>query len=111
MPRWLVWTVRVLATVEAADAVWFMADAGWAESEPILVALAIGGLIGLPLVWLAASVLKPDWLWLGVGAILVGTAPAMLYPLSFVLFVAGAVVIGLGSGNAGRARREAAITA
>ena len=108
MPKWLVWTIRVLATVEAVDALAFMNGAGWAESEPILVALAVGGFIGLPLVWLAGPVLKPDWLWLGIGAILVAIAPAALYPLSLLLLIGGAVVIGLGSGDAIRARRAAA---
>lgn len=101
--KWLVWPIRVLATIEAVDALWFMSDAGWSESEPILVALAVGGLIGLPLVWLAGSMLKPEWLWLGVGALLVAVAPAMIYPLSFLLFMASIVVIALGVSSRSRA--------
>lgn len=108
MPQWLAWAIRALATIESVDAFLFMANAGWAESEPILVALAIGGFIGLPLVWLAGWVLKPDWLWLGIGAILVAIAPAAIYPLSLLLIVAGAAVLGLGSSNAARARKAAA---
>jgi hypothetical protein len=97
MPRWLAWTIRVIATIEAVDALLYMADAGWAEAHPVLVALTVGGLVGLAPVWLAGPVLKPEWLWLAVGALLVAAAPAVLYPLSGLLVVGAvaAVVFGV----------------
>jgi len=108
VPKWIPWALRVLAAVKVADTVWFMSDAGWAESQAILVALAVAGFMGLAVVWLAGMVLKPGGTWLFVGALLLAVAPAMFYPLNFVILVLGTVALALASARASRPRVEAA---
>jgi len=107
MPTWLVWAIRVIATIEVIDSLVFISQDGWFDSSPILLALTAGGFVGLALVWLAGPVLKPGWLPLGIGALLVAAAPAMLYPLSLMLAISGGVAIALGASKAARSRDSA----
>ena len=103
------WPVRVLAVIEAIDALVFMSDQGWAGAEPILVALAVIGLVGAPLTWLSRRFPAREWLTLGAGAFMVAVAPAIIYPLSGLLFIAALVMFVAGPVADVRARRAAAI--
>ena len=44
--RSLVWTIRIVATIDAADAVMYLADAGWFAANQIVTALVAGGIVG-----------------------------------------------------------------
>lgn len=100
---WLRWSITVLATIEAIDAIVFVSQSGGTGANPWLLALTAAGVVGVALVWLADVVPGPEWLWLGVGALLVAAAPAILYPLSALLFVAGVAVLVMGSAHRHRA--------
>lgn len=101
--RALVWTIRALAIFEAADALGYLAGAGWFTANRILTALVAGAIVGAALTWVRRPLAV-----VGLGGLLVGIAPSVFYPLSALLVVSSFGVIlmarvGVGSDAAKRA--------
>jgi len=88
--RSLTWTIRIVASIEALDAVMYLADAGWFAANQILTALVAGGIVGAALTWVRRPLAV-----VGVGGLLVAIAPSSLYPLSALLVVASLGIVAM----------------
>ncbi len=88
--RVLVWFIRVLAIVEVADSLVYLGQGGGFSAPTLLIALVVAGVVGLGLTWLP----RPLAL-IGTGGILVAIAPAIVYPLSFVLALCSLAAVGI----------------
>lgn len=88
--RILVWFIRVLAIVEVADSLVYLGEGGGFSAPALLIVLVVAGVVGLGLTWLP----RPLAL-IGIGGILVAIAPAIVYPLSFVLGLCSLAAIGI----------------
>lgn len=99
--RSLVWAIRIVAIVEAADAVLYLADAGWFAANQIVTALVAGGIVGAALTWVRRPVAV-----IGVGGLLVAIAPSSLYPLSALLVFASLGIIAVTRVKARSGARE-----
>lgn len=88
--RSLTWTIRIVAAIEALDAVLYLADAGWFAANQIVTALVAGGVVGAALTWVRRPLVV-----IGVGGLLVAVAPSSLYPLSALLVVASLGIVAM----------------
>lgn len=88
--RVLVWFIRVLAIVEVTDSLVYLGQGGGFSAPTLLIALVVAGIVGLGLTWLP----RPLAL-IGTGGILVAIAPAIVYPLSFVLALCSLAAVGI----------------
>ncbi len=88
--RALVWFIRVLAVFEVADSLVYLGLEGWFSANPILVALVGAGIVGALLTWVRSPLLL-----IGLGGLMVAVAPAIFYPLSYVLAICSLVVVAI----------------
>ena len=88
--RVLTWAIRVIATIEAVDALVYLGDAGWFAAHPAVTLLVTGGVVGAALTWVRSPVAV-----MCLGGLLVAIAPSIVYPLSALLVVASLVIIAL----------------
>ncbi|WNM24392.1 hypothetical protein [Demequina capsici] len=100
--RVVVGAIRVVASVEAIDALTFLATSGWLGANPWLIALTLGGLVGVAVAWISRRTIG-----LVAGAVLVAIAPVIVYPLSALLLALALTLVVMRAVRAGRARLAA----
>ena len=87
-PMQLMWHPK--SSREAKSREVYLGQGGGFSAPTLLIALVVAGVVGLGLTWLP----RPLAL-IGTGGILVAIAPAIVYPLSFVLALCSLAAVGI----------------